>query len=73
MPTMPTVLLINFLSSLEPELIEELCTPNIGDRKRLKYKTLSQRSVFQRPSGNINHPDNFDVLRRCSSSASLTL
>lgn len=45
-------------------MIEELCTPNIGDRKRLKYKTLSQRSVFQRPSGNINHPDNFDVLRR---------
>ena len=50
----------------KPELIEELCTPNIGDRKRLKYKTLSQRSVFQRPSGNINHPDNFDVLRRVS-------
>ena len=49
---------------VEPELIEDLCTPQLNATKKLKYKTLSQRNVFRRPGGSISAPDTFDVLRR---------
>ena len=52
------------LMRVESELIEDLCTPKISTSKRLIYKTLSQRNVFQRPSGTISEPDTFDVLRQ---------
>lgn len=65
--TTKRVLCTAYGSQIEQELIEDLCTPQISDLKRLKYKPLSQRSVFKRPSGNINEPDTFDVLRRCRS------
>lgn len=53
-----------FNSLVEPDLIEQLCTPQISKGKKIKYKPLSQRNVFQRPRGTINEPDTFDVLRR---------
>ena len=60
----PQSILCSILINIESELIEELCTPKLSTSKRLIYKTLSQRNVFQRPSGTISEPDTFDVLRR---------
>lgn len=51
-------------SYVEPNLIEQLCTPQIEKTRKPKYMPISQRTVFQRPKGTINEPDTFDVLRR---------
>lgn len=50
-------------SCVEFPVLSDYVTPTLP-KSKLLYKPLEQRTVFQRPRGNINEPDTFDILRR---------